>query len=211
MSTPTDPEKKRQFLLAKKITDAAKPMEAFRRPTPTNTSIKPHPSTIKTMKKTPMQLAQQVTFTVQEAAKITGRSPKTIRRHCNKGALKAAGGGRGTPYRISRPDLEAWWREQGGGVLFEPDSLDETLNSDTLHPGAVENIMDDLIYWTDQLLDSDELDEEMSAKLLDALNAWIQRIDQAIAPNELDEGYRASSAKLRERLVSVRENAESTS
>jgi excisionase family DNA binding protein len=109
-----------------------RPPEQTRPMTPTNTSIKPHPSTMKgaTMKKTPMQLAQQVTFTVAEAAKITGRSVKTIRRHAKSGRLKAAGGGRGTPYRISRPDLEAWWREQGGGRLFPDEGADEGADTD---------------------------------------------------------------------------------
>lgn len=77
-----------------------------------------------TMKKTPMQLAQQVTFTVAEAAKITGRSVKTIRRHAKSGRLKAAGGD-GVPYRFSRSELADWWREQGGGRLFPDTDQDE--------------------------------------------------------------------------------------
>jgi len=62
---------------------------------------------------------QQTTYSVEEAAELTGRSTATIRRHCQSGKLKAAGGGKGTSWQISRVELAEWWQRQGGGRLFE--------------------------------------------------------------------------------------------
>lgn len=59
------------------------------------------------------------TYTVSEAAELTGYHPESIRRHIRDDKLKAAQTGKGN-YRISRPELARWWREElGGGELFE--------------------------------------------------------------------------------------------
>jgi len=70
---------------------------------------------------TMLDIEKKTTYSVKEAAELTGRSTETIRRHCASGKLPAAGGGRGDTWRISRPELVDWWRRQGGGRLF-PDS-----------------------------------------------------------------------------------------
>jgi len=62
---------------------------------------------------------QKLTYTVQEAAALVGYAAETIRRAIRFGDLKAAGGGKGDPYRISGVELERWWRDvKGGGDLF---------------------------------------------------------------------------------------------
>jgi excisionase family DNA binding protein len=63
--------------------------------------------------------APRVTYGVSEVAQIVGLHPLTIRRAIAAGELKAANGGGKSPYRISRADLETWWRARGGGVLQE--------------------------------------------------------------------------------------------
>ena len=69
----------------------------------------------------PEAIEKKTTYSVQEAAQLTGRSTETIRRHCADGRMKAAGGGRGNTWRISRVELSAWWERQGGGRLFPED------------------------------------------------------------------------------------------
>ena len=64
-------------------------------------------------------IEQQTTYSIEEAAELTGRSAETIRRHCQAGKLKAAGGGKGSSWQISRVELADWWKRQGGGRLFE--------------------------------------------------------------------------------------------
>lgn len=59
-----------------------------------------------------------MTYTVKEAAIITGYSTESIRRNIRHGQLKAASGGRGDPYKISRTELGRWWKGRGGGELF---------------------------------------------------------------------------------------------
>ena len=66
-------------------------------------------------------IEKKTTYSVPEAATLVGRSAETIRRHCASGNLKAAGGGKGTEWRISRTELADWWKRQGGGRLF-PDT-----------------------------------------------------------------------------------------
>lgn len=62
----------------------------------------------------------QQTYSVAEAAELTGYSKETIRRHIRADKLKAAGGGADrSPYRIARAELARWWRGKGGGELFE--------------------------------------------------------------------------------------------
>ena len=69
-------------------------------------------------------LEKKTTYSIQEAAQLTGRSIETIRRHCAGGGLPAVGGGRGNTWRISRVELAAWWKRQGGGRLFPEDEAD---------------------------------------------------------------------------------------
>lgn len=57
------------------------------------------------------------TYTLGEAADLLSCHKETIRRAIKDGELKAAKLGRG--YRVSRVDLEAFWANKGGGVLFE--------------------------------------------------------------------------------------------
>lgn len=76
------------------------------------------------------EIEKKTTYSVEEAAKLTGRSAETIRRHCANGRLKAAGGGRGSTWRISRIELAKWWKQQGGGDLFPEDvrsGIDESI------------------------------------------------------------------------------------
>lgn len=61
---------------------------------------------------------QRAAYTVSEVARLVSKHPLTIRRAIAAGELKASGGGK-SHYRISRGDLEAWWRERGGGALLE--------------------------------------------------------------------------------------------
>jgi excisionase family DNA binding protein len=61
---------------------------------------------------------ERVTYSVPEVAQMINKHPLTIRRAIASGELKASGGGK-THYRISRTDLEAWWRARGGGALLE--------------------------------------------------------------------------------------------
>jgi len=71
-----------------------------------------------------LDIEKKSTYSIKEAAKITGRSTETIRRHCASGKLPAAGGGRGDTWRISRIELADWWRRQGGGRLFPDEGAD---------------------------------------------------------------------------------------
>lgn len=57
------------------------------------------------------------TFTLIEAAELLSCHTETLRRAIMSGDLKAAKLGKS--YRISRPDLEEYWQECGGGRLFE--------------------------------------------------------------------------------------------
>jgi len=68
-------------------------------------------------------MTKQQTYSVAEAAELTGYSEETIRRHIRADKLKAAGGGAGrSPYRIARTELARWWRDIGGGELLENDT-----------------------------------------------------------------------------------------
>jgi excisionase family DNA binding protein len=59
------------------------------------------------------------TYSVDETAELLGLSKETIYREIRKGALKAAKTGK--TYRISRLDIDAWWKARGGGELFDED------------------------------------------------------------------------------------------
>lgn len=55
-------------------------------------------------------------YNLDELAHELGCHKETLRRHIQAGKLKAAKIGK--DWKISRPDLEAYWQAQGGGKLF---------------------------------------------------------------------------------------------
>ena len=59
----------------------------------------------------------KTTFTLSEAAALLSCHKETLRRAIKDGSLYAAKVGKG--YRISRADLEEFWKAKGGGALFE--------------------------------------------------------------------------------------------
>jgi excisionase family DNA binding protein len=61
----------------------------------------------------------RLAFTVPQVAEIVGLHPITVRREIRAGRLRAASAGGKGHYRISRADVETWWRSRGGGVLQE--------------------------------------------------------------------------------------------
>lgn len=75
-----------------------------------------------------MSTTQQV-FTIEKAAALLECHPETVRREIREGRLKAARIGR--DYRISRHQLEEYWRAQGGGQLFEDE------REDVVHAGQL--------------------------------------------------------------------------
>ncbi|MFB6263934.1 MAG: helix-turn-helix domain-containing protein [Bradymonadaceae bacterium] len=69
-------------------------------------------------------MGEKQTYTVEEVAELTGYSPETIRRHLRSGKLQGAKPS-GGHYRISRVELEKWWREVlDGGELFGSGAAD---------------------------------------------------------------------------------------
>lgn len=63
-------------------------------------------------------MPKQLTFSVKEAAEITGFSEETIRRAIRADDLPAAQAGKRGPYRITRQALNEWFEKKGGGPLF---------------------------------------------------------------------------------------------
>ena len=59
---------------------------------------------------------EQKAFSLKEVASILGVHPETIRRAVKAGKLKAAKIGK--DYRISKPELERYFKATGGGRLF---------------------------------------------------------------------------------------------
>ena len=59
----------------------------------------------------------KTTFTLAEAAELLSCHTETLRRAIKAGGLRAAKLGKG--YRISKTDLEDFWKRKGGGALFE--------------------------------------------------------------------------------------------
>ena len=55
-------------------------------------------------------------FTTDEVAQILGFHKETVRRYIRINKLKAVRSG--MYYRVSRPDLESFWKSFGGGKLF---------------------------------------------------------------------------------------------
>ncbi|MGA7877776.1 MAG: helix-turn-helix domain-containing protein [Desulfoferrobacter sp.] len=62
-------------------------------------------------------------YTSKQAAELLQCHEITIRRAIKSGKLKASKIGR--DYRISKPDLTRFYKEQGGGELFADSSRDE--------------------------------------------------------------------------------------
>jgi excisionase family DNA binding protein len=63
-----------------------------------------------------INVEEKLIFTVTEAAALLNCHRETIKRAIRSGALKA--GKIGRDYRISRGDLEDYFRQGGGGNLF---------------------------------------------------------------------------------------------
>jgi excisionase family DNA binding protein len=86
-------------------------------------------------------LETQTSFSAQEAAQILGVHPETVRRMIRTGRLRAARGRRGRASIISRMDLEALYKGQGGGSLF-PDILRHALELHALNTfqGVLQNL-----------------------------------------------------------------------
>ena len=57
------------------------------------------------------------TYSMSEAAELTGYSTRTLRRAIDAGDLLACRQSSGS-IRISRAELAKWWRLRGGGDLF---------------------------------------------------------------------------------------------
>ena len=77
----------------------------------------------------------KATFTLAEAAELLSCHRETLRRAIRDGELRAAKLGR--EFRVSRPDLEAFWTACGGGDLFDkstPPSVLELEEKDTPQP-----------------------------------------------------------------------------
>ncbi len=62
-------------------------------------------------------MTDPVIFTLVEAAELLNCHKETLRREIRSGKLRAAKIGK--EYRVSRPELERYWAECGGGSLFE--------------------------------------------------------------------------------------------
>ena len=56
-------------------------------------------------------------YTVADVADLLDVTTASVRRWCRNGEIEAAKIG-SAGYRISRPALETFWRERGGGELF---------------------------------------------------------------------------------------------
>lgn len=61
-------------------------------------------------------MEEKVTYTIEEAAALLSCHKDTVRRAIKAGKLKAAKWGK--EYRISRADIEQFYRDKGGGSLF---------------------------------------------------------------------------------------------
>ena len=59
-------------------------------------------------------------YDLEELADAFGVHPETLRRHVRQGKLKAVRLGKF--YKVSKPDLEVYWRTMGGGRLFPEDT-----------------------------------------------------------------------------------------
>lgn len=66
-------------------------------------------------------MEQKLIYTVEEVASLVGMHANSIYAYLRSGRLKGVKTrkGYGGTWRISRAELEDWWRQQGGGKLFE--------------------------------------------------------------------------------------------
>ena len=65
-----------------------------------------------------------ITYSLAGAAKVIGVTPPTLRKAILRGELKAAiYREKRRSYRISKVDLEEWYRQRGGGNLFEEEEI----------------------------------------------------------------------------------------
>ncbi|MBG0777490.1 MAG: helix-turn-helix domain-containing protein [Desulfovibrionaceae bacterium] len=62
-------------------------------------------------------MQEKTTYTLAEAAGLLSCHKETIRRAIKAGELRAAKLGK--EYRVSKADLEHYWRNRGGGALFD--------------------------------------------------------------------------------------------
>jgi len=70
------------------------------------------------------------TLTVSEVADLLALAEQTIRRKLRAGEIPGVQTGKG--WRISKVALAEWWRDEGGGQLFDDVQIDEADNgSDT--------------------------------------------------------------------------------
>jgi excisionase family DNA binding protein len=63
------------------------------------------------------------TISPTELGDAIGRSPDTVRRWIRRGYIRAIQ--LGSSYRISKADANAWWRDQGGGLLYPDHGIGE--------------------------------------------------------------------------------------
>lgn len=87
-----------------------------------------------------MDISGKTTFTLGEAAEVLSCHRETLRRAIKDGELRAAKLGR--EFRISRPDLEAFWIACGGGELF-PKSEGSPVTEELKEPPANQKKKDD--------------------------------------------------------------------
>lgn len=96
-----------------------------------------------------MSSSGKATFTLAEAAELLSCHRETLRRAIRVGELRAAKLGR--EFRISRPDLQAFWIACGGGDLFEknveqpvPEQADKEPAQAALKKNKAENMFQQL-------------------------------------------------------------------
>lgn len=71
-------------------------------------------------------------YTVADVAELLDVTTDTVRRWCRDGDLEAAKLG-SAGYRISRPALDEFWRDRGGGTLFiDPGGVTVGIQGDDL-------------------------------------------------------------------------------
>lgn len=60
-------------------------------------------------------------YSLAEASRVVGVAPNTLRKEIREGRLRAARIGKGgvgrVYWKISREDLQVWWKSRGGGIL----------------------------------------------------------------------------------------------
>ena len=85
----------------------------------------------------------QNTYSLAEAAELVGYSTRTLRRAIDAGELLAARQAAGS-IRISRAELAKWWRNRGGGELFEEASPEKIKAFTDATMSALRKLIDEL-------------------------------------------------------------------